>query len=67
MYNQYLVMTVSQQKEDEPKAQSTDTLSLSSSLSPNDAQRASPDLHQLKKQLHHIEVESRVLLQENNR
>ncbi len=54
---------VSQQQEYEPTRSITQDLSLSTP----DEKGTSKDLLQLKKQLHHLEVESRVLLQDNNR
>ncbi|XP_064394313.1 uncharacterized protein LOC135341638 [Halichondria panicea] len=63
IYNQYLMTAVSQQQEYEPTRSITQDLSLSTP----DEKGTSKDLLQLKKQLHHLEVESRVLLQDNNR
>ncbi len=63
VYNQYLMTAVSQQQEYEPTERITQDLSLST----HDEKGTSSDLLQLKKQLHHLEVESRVLLQDNIR
>lgn len=72
MYNQYLVNTVSQQSQHRkvktyPTFKHPLTSNVSNQATEGDKESSSGDLLQLKKQLHHLEVESRVLIQENNR